>query len=238
MPLSRSSLRLLLAVALVALAVVGVSYVWRLRGEAGLSAAGTAALEQQRAELVTQLQRTAQRALSLEQAVRAATNRLAQAVARYEEEKKTHDPLRRQVEKMLEAETTYKTQLAQRDADLHQQQSGTAALATEVQGLKVANAELTRRSDGLQSDLRAKTDAEAEQRKQAAEAAQRMDQAQQAQHQAEQKWQDAQARIKELTQAAAAQSQAMQDLKARVDQANQQLEQVKKPSAAPPPAGR
>ena len=153
MRLSRTSLHVLLVAALVTAGVVACSWVWRQRSDAVVQAARStfvaAHLRDARARGLV----FARQVRELRQTLQDCSNRVAAVEAQYHEEESTHDPLRRQIETMLEEQVAQKTQLDRKDTLLRQVQESLAKLRQQRDQVELELTNHVQRSDRLELEL-------------------------------------------------------------------------------------
>ena len=115
MKISRATLWILGGAALTAGAVVFGSWNWAVHNEAELHLGRAMKLESRDRALRAQVEEGTQRVRELKDSFRTASNRIVEAERLLDEERKTHDPLRSQIEKMLTEQIALKEGLNQRD---------------------------------------------------------------------------------------------------------------------------
>lgn len=141
MKVSRVFVRILGAAALTAGVIVFGSWHWRLQGASEMRLKRAAMLEAQDQSLRAEVAAGAVQIRDLMDTLRGASNRIAEVERQLEAEKKTNNPLRRQIEQMQAGQIGLKDNLGKRDQSM-------ASLNTSLNETRQANKELRAEGDG------------------------------------------------------------------------------------------
>lgn len=146
MKVSRVFVRILGAAALTAGVIVFGSWHWRLQGASEMRLKRATMLEAHDQSLRAELAAGAVQIRDLMEMLRVTSNRLAEVEGRLEAEKKTNDPLRRQIEKMQAEQIDIRDNLGKRDKSV-------SGLNTSLNETLKANKELRAESDGQRGQI-------------------------------------------------------------------------------------
>lgn len=130
------------------------SWIWRVRGEAGTRLRKAETLDAQSRALRADLAAAVESARGLRQALTEASNRIDEVEARLEEEKSTHDPLRRQIETMLSEQIALQEALKQKEAALKDNGKGLASARQAADELLARKTALEARVAQVEAELK------------------------------------------------------------------------------------
>lgn len=81
------------------------------------------------------------------------SNRADLAMEKYEEERKTNEPLRRQIEKMIAQAIKYESRIEKNKSEIRRQRESLSKAGKEIEKLKTDNRSLTRKLEELRAKL-------------------------------------------------------------------------------------
>jgi len=146
MKVSHVFVRILGGAALTAGVIVFGSWHWRLHDESEMRLKRATMLEAHDQSLRTEITAGALQIRDLMETLRIASNRMDEVERRLEAEKKTNNPLRRQIEQMQAEQIGLKDNLGKRD-------KSAAGLNTSLNETRKANQELRAESDGQRDQI-------------------------------------------------------------------------------------
>jgi chromosome segregation ATPase len=153
---------------LAALAVYG-AWTWRLRNEAEMRVRHAEAVEARGLGLQGHAADMERQARAAQDKVKASSNRMAELERQLEAEKTTHEPLRRQIEKMLAEQIALKDSLALDEKVIKELRESLAEGGQKNSDLKAQNQTQQDRIVKLDADLKAANEREATARAQISE---------------------------------------------------------------------
>jgi chromosome segregation ATPase len=156
------------ALVLAALAVYG-AWTWRLRNEAEMRLHRAEAVEARGLGLQDHAAAMERQAAATRESLRTLSNRIAEVEGQLEAEKTTHEPLRRQIEKMLAEQVTLKDRVELGDKTVKELREALADGGQKNSDLKSQNQAQQDRIAKLEADVKSATDRETAVRAQMAE---------------------------------------------------------------------
>lgn len=141
-------------VLLACLAAAAGFYAWEMRTELVHLRGQHAWLMERTEKLIAQRPPADEWRESLEKKLADATNRAALADARYREERNTHEPLRRQIERMMETELQSGQESAKKDEAIAALRKAAEEWQTRYDALAASNATLSAQTATLSVDKR------------------------------------------------------------------------------------
>ena len=169
MKVSSQTLWILAGAGLAAGLVVYGSWNWRMRNEAQIRLRAAEVLESRDRQVLAATAEANRRIGELDEVLQAASNRTAEINGQLDEEKNTHEPLRRQIEKMMAEEIGVKDSLAQKDKTIEELRAQLADAGQKDADLSSQNRTHRERNQQLESELESAKKREADTRAQLAE---------------------------------------------------------------------
>lgn len=154
MKISRPIVWIVCAGGLAAWALMVGAWSWGIRGEAETRLGRAMALEARGRTLRAETEAACLRAGELTATLQDLSNRVAEVTAQLEEEKKTHDPLRRQIEQMLAEQVRSRDKARQRDNSFAEMETTLAALRKTNEVFRAQSGELRKRMDVLEAQAK------------------------------------------------------------------------------------
>lgn len=159
---------------LVAVVVVGCVLAWvkirQLQAEADRQEATASQSLQRARDLEAATGKLRQAAREARQAAQSWSNRMAQAQAQLAEERETHEPLRQQIERMMQQEIVYRSQVERRDRSLKDNDEIVGNLRHDLEAARSLATAHAARLRQLESEDKTRSESEANLRQSLGEA--------------------------------------------------------------------
>lgn len=165
--------RILGGVAVMAAALGYGAWNWRMHDEAAVRLHRAQALEEHDGALRASVAESERESANLRRALQESSNRVAEVEALLDEEKSTHDPLRRQIETMVAEQIALRETLKQREALIKKHEGALADARQAGQDMQTGRASLEQRVARIEADLKAAGEREAALRSQLTESCNR-----------------------------------------------------------------